>query len=329
MSHPDVSYANQLVTSEFEQQARAYLNQGGGGRQQVAAATWQLRLEPFGDNALQTHPVRNVRGNLPVYTSKVNRGRRIIWTEYDPDTQVLLLVGEHDTVYRQIEGRRIDRDEIGHITIRWDNHSRPKLPRDPAPTPAGLFDFAEDRLLLVRGVHERAIPLLRTVPDLDGFAHLVGVLEYGQLQAAWAVLEEFSATQGRTAPFHRGDAGNDHATVPSPTVVVEPPLVRLNVDHLQSLPAVEPEELIIWLEKPIEDWMTFLDPAQHELVTRPFAGPARISGAAGTGKTVVGLHRAVEVLRADPGSRVLVTTLVNNLPRVLASLAGRMTAGRA
>ncbi|MFB6438327.1 UvrD-helicase domain-containing protein [Streptomyces sp. NPDC056411] len=75
---------------------------------------------------------------------------------------------------------------------------------------------------------------------------------------------------------------------------------------------------------PIEQWMTFLDPDQLALVRRNWSGPARISGPAGTGKTVVGLHRAAHLAQRT-GGRVLYVTFANNLPRVqatfLASLA--------
>ncbi len=77
------------------------------------------------------------------------------------------------------------------------------------------------------------------------------------------------------------------------------------------------------LATPIEDWMSFLHPDQAKLVRRSFSGPSRIRGAAGTGKTVVGLHRAAYLARSSPG-RVLVTTYVRSLPAVLATLLQRM-----
>lgn len=70
------------------------------------------------------------------------------------------------------------------------------------------------------------------------------------------------------------------------------------------------------MANPIEDWMSFLHPDQAKLVRRSFNGPARIRGAAGTGKTVVGLHRAAYLARARPG-QVLVTTFVRTLPAVM------------
>ncbi|WP_171161915.1 UvrD-helicase domain-containing protein [Streptomyces sp. I05A-00742] len=61
--------------------------------------------------------------------------------------------------------------------------------------------------------------------------------------------------------------------------------------------------------------MTFLHPEQVALVRRNWSGPARISGAAGTGKTVVALHRAAHLAQRTTG-RVLYVTFANNLPRV-------------
>lgn len=74
---------------------------------------------------------------------------------------------------------------------------------------------------------------------------------------------------------------------------------------------------------PIEEWMAFLHPDQAKLVRRSFNGPARIRGAAGTGKTVVGLHRAAYLARSQPG-RILVTTVASSLPTVLSSLLHRL-----
>jgi superfamily I DNA and RNA helicase len=61
----------------------------------------------------------------------------------------------------------------------------------------------------------------------------------------------------------------------------------------------------------------FLHPAQREIVTRSAAGPARVAGSAGTGKTVVALHRAARLAQAHPQSRILLTTFSQPLARLL------------
>ena len=77
------------------------------------------------------------------------------------------------------------------------------------------------------------------------------------------------------------------------------------------------------LAEPIDEWMAFLDPSQSKVVRRSFNGPCRIRGSAGTGKTVVGLHRAAYLARSVPG-RVLVTTYISTLHGVLRSQLQRL-----
>lgn len=72
----------------------------------------------------------------------------------------------------------------------------------------------------------------------------------------------------------------------------------------------------------IEDWMTFLHPEQIRLVRRAGPGPARIRGAAGTGKTVVALHRAAYL--AETSGPVLFTSFVKTLSPVMRGLYSRM-----
>jgi len=74
--------------------------------------------------------------------------------------------------------------------------------------------------------------------------------------------------------------------------------------------------------EPIEAWMTWLHPSQAQLVTRRWNGPARIRGAAGTGKTVVALHRARHL--ATHGRRVLFTSYVTTLSPVFQALFARL-----
>jgi superfamily I DNA/RNA helicase len=94
-------------------------------------------------------------------------------------------------------------------------------------------------------------------------------------------------------------------------------------DGLFDLDGLREAALEEALRAPIEQWMTYLHPDQVALVRREWAGPARISGPAGTGKTVVGLHRAAHLAQRTTG-RVLYVTFANNLPRVQATFLKTM-----
>jgi UvrD/REP helicase N-terminal domain len=77
-------------------------------------------------------------------------------------------------------------------------------------------------------------------------------------------------------------------------------------------------ELVAALDAPWDEWADFLHPAQQEFVERDFNGPARIIGSAGTGKTVVALHRAVRLAAEAPETRVLLTTFSPELAQTRA-----------
>ncbi len=80
-----------------------------------------------------------------------------------------------------------------------------------------------------------------------------------------------------------------------------------------------------YIDGTIEDWMIFLSPLQRRASDRDDAGPARVSGGPGTGKSVVGLHRAARYAGQTDGSGgVLMTSFVNTVPDVLAGLFERL-----
>ena len=70
------------------------------------------------------------------------------------------------------------------------------------------------------------------------------------------------------------------------------------------------------LQGPFAD-PSFLHPAQRDSVEEEYGGPARVSGSAATGKTIVALHRAVFRSRSKPHARVLLTTFSETLANAL------------
>ena len=84
------------------------------------------------------------------------------------------------------------------------------------------------------------------------------------------------------------------------------------------------EELERALEYPWEKWTVFLHPAQRRIVESRYSGPARVSGSAGTGKTIAALHRAVHLARANPDARVLLASFSDALANALRVKLGRL-----
>ncbi|WP_294178465.1 nuclease-related domain-containing DEAD/DEAH box helicase [uncultured Schumannella sp.] len=154
------------------------------------------------------------------------------------------------------------------------------------------------------------------IGDVDVARHILKPgqrLTANQVNSVLRVLAEFFPVVGAPAPVN--------VTLPEPVAPI--PSLTLDIPDLPSADEVQALHLESMLAPPIEEWMAFLHPDQARLVRRSFGGPARIRGAAGTGKTVVGLHRAAYLARTRPG-KILVTTYVRTLPAVLKNLMTRL-----
>jgi AAA domain len=81
------------------------------------------------------------------------------------------------------------------------------------------------------------------------------------------------------------------------------------------------QELRQALDFPWDQWIVFLHPTQRAVVARSFNRPARVTGSAGTGKSVVALHRAAWLARQNPKARILLTTFSKTLATRLAQNA--------
>jgi hypothetical protein len=84
------------------------------------------------------------------------------------------------------------------------------------------------------------------------------------------------------------------------------------------------EDLERALAYPWDKWTVFLHPSQRALVERSYNGPTRISGSAGTGKTIVALHRVVFLARQHPTANLLLTTFSTALAQALAHKLERL-----
>ncbi|MFI0895007.1 UvrD-helicase domain-containing protein [Streptomyces sp. NPDC020983] len=181
----------------------------------------------------------------------------------------------------------------------------------------GMTPVAVQPLVVFAGRRLDAAPL--------GRVHLLGEREVGpwlvsrSVRLRPALVRVLAAHLEETLQEYESASVDEVPALPSTAVGAdaEPPGL-FDVDAMREAALDEA------MRAPIEQWMTLLHPDQAALVRRNWAGPARISGPAGTGKTVVALHRTAHLAQRTTG-RVLYVTFASNLPRVqqtfLASLA--------
>lgn len=153
------------------------------------------------------------------------------------------------------------------------------------------------------GVPEEWLDAVRTVSE-DNLPELIGHLPDE------AVERLLDLAAGRPVPR------------PAKVIPAPPDAAYLHPDAQRRFRVVDNQaELRQALEFPWERWIVFLHPAQRSLVEKTYSGPARVSGSAGTGKSVIALHRAAWLARKHPSARVLLTTFSKTLASRLAKNA--------
>ncbi|WFE41489.1 UvrD-helicase domain-containing protein [Micromonospora sp. WMMD998] len=286
----------------------------------LSQALTELAVKPFGNPRLQTHAVRKAQPDT--FTSYVtNKGHRLIWRRVG-NVIVLLLFGEHDAVYRRAERLRLEIDDTQNVlrVIDEDPETGRDVPYAKRRAEEGrLFMAWNDGELSAFGFAPHEIRVLR---HLNEDADLIS-LDRHMRHDAWQMamnLAMYARPDGEpTSPALE----EEPALAGQPTISEDDRLseaLRSTRTSPEFVP-VPADRLADWLARPIEDWMVYLDPAQQDLVDRSYSGPARIRGGAGTGKTVVALHRARALARL--GRKVLVTTYVRNLPEVYQQIFAR------
>jgi superfamily I DNA/RNA helicase len=193
--------------------------------------------------------------------------------------------------------------------------------------------------LAERVVGELGLSPVAVTPVMVFAGHLIDlalgrVMLMGQVDAVPALLalpRRLTPAQVKIVSAHLAEAfpAYDHPSL-ADQVAPDRGEAAFDAQGLFDVEQVRAAQLAADLAAPIEGWMTFLHPDQARLVRSTFQGPARISGPAGTGKTVVGLHRAVYLAQRSTRP-VLFVTFANNLPRVQQTLARRLapaTVGR-
>lgn len=293
-------------------------------QKQAKLTVFDLQTEPDRPG-LQFHRIDNSK-DPNFWSVRVSRDVRII-VHKTGESLLLAYVGHHDDAYRWAERRRIEthpktgalqiveiRERIEEVTptLAAQNVFEFGVPVEvpitgaPGKAAAPLFAQLDRDDLLSVGVPEDWIADVQAADD-DRFLALADRLP---AEAAEALLEYVSSgILNRPVPPKPGASPFAHPDTRRRFRVVE------NVAELEAA-----------LDYPWDKWAVFLHPAQREIVDRTFPGPVRVAGSAGTGKTVVALHRAMRHLREGPDSRVLLTTfsgpLADALREKLRVLAG-------
>lgn len=295
---------NFLIADTF---TAAFNRLSGQDQKAVKASVFDLQIDPTG-NGLQLHRIDKCKDDH-FWSARVNRDVRLI-VHKTSNSMLVAYVDHHDDAYAWAQRRRIEAHpttgaiQIVEVRELVESVARPETfdfvaPAPVVPTkaePAKLFVSLDDDALLSIGVPADWTADVRAATE-DGFFALADHLP---AEASEALLE-YAAT-GKLA-------------VPAPVAAADP---YAHPDALRRIrPIADQDELEQALAYPWEKWGVFLHPSQREIVERSYAGPARVAGSAGTGKTVVALHRAVRLARETPSARILLASFSQPLADAL------------
>ncbi len=265
----------------------------GQSQSLIKQAAFDFQVNPSSPGN-QFHKLDGAR-DKGFWSFRVNKDLRIIVHRTEASL-ALCYADHHDQAYAWAEVRKIEvhpqtgAAQIVEIKERVEEIVRQVVREERKEAP--LFGKYEPDYLLALGVPVRWLDAVRFVGE-SGVEQLLGHLpaEASErlLQLACGESVPRPVTVTTTDPFEHPDAKR-----------------RFRVLDSQA-------ELLRALDAPWEQWLVFLHPTQRAVVERRFKGPARLSGSAGTGKSVVAIHRAAHLLTENPQARVLLTTYSRTL----------------
>ncbi len=275
----------------------------GDEQKAVKTAAFDLQMNPA-QPGLQLHKLDRARDSN-FWSIRVSRDIRLI-VHKTAASLLLCYVDHHDRAYRWAERRKLEthprtgaaqlvevRETVREITVPLYVEEEPQA----GPRPL-LFAHVSEDDLLAYGVPAEWMEDVRRA-DEDS---LLVLADHLPGEAAEALLELATGGKPRIA-VQRLDTLHDP---------FEHPDAQRRFRVMNDV-----EELERALEFPWEKWTIFLHPEQRQLIGKEYGGPARVSGSAGTGKTIVALHRAAYLTRANPDARVLLTTFSDALANSL------------
>ena len=268
---------------------------GAGDAQRVWKAVEKYQREPD-TPGLNLEQLEGRAGRRRLCTIRASQELRVLLAREGP-TSVFLRAGHHDDVYRFADRVAFSaplHGRPGLIPVRPDALELDGSPVVPttfrplyAPAPErSILGHWTDGELAEAGFDVDAIERLRRATD-ETLLEVWPSIDDATFDRVFECMEQ-SPDAWRQRRLIADEAA-EHKRFRD-TIVERGALAGLSL----LLTADEFERL---RAAPIEEWMIFLHPDQHALVERWFNGPARVRGSAGTGKTVVALHRAAALAK--------------------------------
>lgn len=240
--------------------------------------------------------------------------RGIVFTPDSGDVYVLLYVGHHDDAYRWAEQRGLTINPVTGamqlVVIESPAPPAAALQASAATLPGAhppLFAALDDQALLSIGVPEALLGTVRGIDSEDRLDAMQDRLPLEAYEGLFLIAAGDTVGQVLASRETRVDRAIDTADFATALATPE--------SRSRFVVVSDDETLLAIMNAPLAQWRVFLHPTQHKLAMGDRSGPVRVLGGAGTGKTVLAMHRAKWLAehRTPPGRKVLLTTFTRNL----------------
>ena len=244
-----------------------------------------------------------------LYSLRVDGAYRVILFKPEKgDVYILLWVDHHDEAYAWAKRHRCAiHPETGSLQILQTEHAEAVVPVN-RESKESFFSRFRDRELLRLGVPEHLLEAVKRVADEEGLDALRELLPEEAYEGLVYLLAGDSYEE--VLRYLALEKVAEHVDTEDYAKALE------NANSRRRFYVVDESDidLISMLNAPLEKWRVFLHPSQRSLVYRDWNGPVRVLGGAGTGKTVVAMHRAKWLAaNLDKEARILFTTFTKNL----------------
>lgn len=247
----------------------------------------------------------NSGSDKKIYSVRIDDTYRgIVVRQPESGVYLLLWVDHHDEAYRWAARKRCEvNPQTGAIQV-FDMQTVAE--KTSTPEKISLFVKITDEELLKLGVPKAQLEYVRSFDDKEAFYKAESTFPHDAYEYLSWLVEGFEVNEVLEL------AAEEYASPSSSedlAAALDAPVT------LKSFVVVEgEEELRRIMAEPLEKWRVFLHPTQRKIVKKDFSGSARVLGGAGTGKTVVAMHRAKYLAsRCEGQQRVLMTTFTANL----------------
>ena len=231
--------------------------------------------------------------------------RGIVVREPESNVYILLWVDHHDEAYAWAKRKKCSINKLTGSVQIFDVQE--VIEEQKAIDEPALFANISDEVFKKIGLPEEQLPMIKAIKTLEGLHLLKAAIPEEAFEGLEWLGNGFSVEEVLNTLYPETEKvevkENDFAAA-----------LQTDTSRKSFVIVEGEEELQAIMQEPLEKWRIFLHPTQRKVVEKNFNGPARVLGGAGTGKTVVAMHRAKMLAsNLESNEKILFTTYTKNL----------------